>query len=86
LDTPARLTLRSGHQRILGLVDYITPAGQAARGKSGIELRVFLQPLTFAPLRTDPFQVQEQYYVAGIGPGWTTEQALEAIKQWPVEE
>jgi tRNA A-37 threonylcarbamoyl transferase component Bud32 len=86
LETPAHLTLRSGHQAIIRLVDYVTPAGQPVGGNSGIELRIFLEPLKFAPVRTDPFQVQEQNYVAGTGPGWTTEQALEAIKQWPVEK
>jgi serine/threonine protein kinase len=86
LETPARLTLRSGHQLILGLVAYTTPPGERAGGKSGIELRIFLEPMKFAPVRTDPFEVQEQTYVAGIGPGWTTDQALQAIKQWPIEQ
>jgi hypothetical protein len=86
LEMPARLTVGSGHQGILRLVDYVTPEGQAAHGQSGVELRIFLEPMKYASIRTDPFEVEGTNYVAGFGPGWTTDEALKAIKQWPIDQ
>jgi tRNA A-37 threonylcarbamoyl transferase component Bud32 len=86
LDTPTRLTVRSGYQGILRLVDYVTPEGEPMGGHSGIELRIFLEPMKYAPVRVDPFEVQGPDYVAGSGPGWTIDQALKAIKEWPVDK
>jgi hypothetical protein len=88
LDSPPRLTVRSGHQAVLRLVDDVTPEGQSGRGKSGVELRIFLEPMTFAPTRTDPFENAgpNNSYVAGHGPGWSEEEALKAIKQWPADQ
>jgi serine/threonine protein kinase len=83
LETPSRLTVRSGHQGILRLVDYVQPEGESSRVKSGVELRIFLEPLNSLPIRTDPFEVEGTNYVVGHGLGWTTEEALKAIKQWP---
>ena len=86
LKTPARLNVRSGHQGILRLVDYVTPEGQRGIGHFGVELRIFLEPLKSRPIRTDPFEVEGTDYVAGRGLGWTMDQALEAIKEWPVDQ
>ena len=86
LEMPARLTVGSGHQGILRLVDYVTPEGQAAHDQSGVELRIFLEPMKSPPIRTDPFEVEGTNYVAGSGPGWTTVEALKAIKQWPADQ
>ena len=86
LETPARFTLRSGHQGVLRLVDCVIPEDGSAHGKSGVELRIFLEPMKFAPVRTDPFEIAGRDYIAGIGPGWTPDQALKAIKEWPTEQ
>jgi hypothetical protein len=86
LQPPPRLTVRSGHQAILRLVDYVTPDGGASNGQSGVELRVFLEPLKFPPTRTDPLEFEGTNYVAGYGPGWTADDALKAIKEWPVDQ
>jgi len=83
LQTPPRLIIHSGHQGILRLVDY---SGPSSHGQSGIELRIFLEPMNYAPVRVDPFEVQGTDYVAGHGPGWTEDQALKAIKDWPVDK
>jgi hypothetical protein len=85
LDTPAHLTVRSGYQGVVRLVDEIAPEGQSTSGQSGVELRVFLEPTKMPPIRTDPFEVEGTNYVAGHGAGWTADEALKAIKQWPVE-
>ena len=85
-ETPALMTVRSGHQGILRLVDYVTTKGEPSRGQSGVELRIFLEPMEHAPIRTDPFEVEGANYVAGHGPGWTEDAALKAIKQWPADQ
>ena len=85
LETPARLTVRSGHQGVLRLVDYVKPKGESSHGPSGVELRIFLEPLKSPPIRTDPFEIEGSNYVAGHGPGWTMEETLKAIKQWPAD-
>jgi hypothetical protein len=85
LETPARMTVRSGHQGVLRLVDYVKPEGESSHGQSGVELRIFLEPFKSPPVRTDPFEVEGTNYVAGRGLGWTMEEALKAIKQWPAD-
>jgi len=87
LETPARLIVRSGHQGVLRLVDDVTLEGQSSQGKSGVELRIFLEPMKFAPTRTDPTEDAgpNNSYVAGHGPGWSEDEALKAIKQWPAD-
>ncbi len=86
VETPARMTIQSGHQGILRLADHVSSAGQPARDRSGIELRIFLEPMKYLPVRTDPFQIEDKGYVAGDGSAWPKEQALEAIKEWPTDE
>ncbi len=86
VDPPAILNVRSGHQGIFRLVDYVTLEGQSSHGRSGVELRIFLEPMREEPIRTNPFEVEETNYVAGHGPGWTAEEALRAIKRWPVDQ
>ena len=61
-------------------------SGTSTQGQSGIELRIFLEPMKHAPVRIDPFQVKGTNYVAGYGLGWTREEALKAIKDWPVDK
>ena len=87
LEPPARLTVRSGHQGVLRLVEYVTPEGESSHGPSGMELRIFLEPLKSPPIRTDPFEVEGTNYVAGrCRLGWTMEEALKAIKEWPTDQ
>jgi hypothetical protein len=79
------MTVRSGHQGVLRLVDYVRPEGESSHSQSGVELRIFLEPFKSPPVRTDPFEVEGTNYVAGRGLGWTMEEALKAIKQWPAD-
>jgi hypothetical protein len=85
LETSARMTVRSGHQGVLRLVDYVRPEGESSHSQSGVELRIFLEPFKSPPVRTDPFEVEGTNYVAGRGLGWTMEEALKAIKKWPAD-
>ncbi len=84
--TVSHLTVGSGHQGILRLVDYVAPNGRSYQGRSGVELRIFLEPLKLPPIRTDPYEVDGTNLVAGYHPGWTTTEVLKAIEDWPVDQ
>ena len=86
LETPGILNVHSGHQGVLRLVDGVAPDGLASSGRTGVELRIFLEPWKLPPVLTNPFEVQGTNYVAGNGPGWKTDDALKAIKQWPADQ
>ena len=47
-------SVRSGHQRVIRLVGFDRPAAHENEGQSGIELRVFLEPLTSPPNANRP--------------------------------
>jgi tRNA A-37 threonylcarbamoyl transferase component Bud32 len=85
-ETPAQMTVRSGHQGILHLADFLTPEGQSTQSPSGIELRIFLEPMQYAPVQTDPFEFKGTNFVAGKGPDWLPAQAIKAIKEWPIDK
>jgi hypothetical protein len=85
VEPPARLTVRSGRQGVLRLVDGYVPDNQTIHGQSGIELRIFVEPMSYAPARTDPFEIEGTNYVAGSGASWTEPEVLKAIKQWPTD-
>lgn len=78
-------SLRSGHQRAIRLVDFDPPEGDLGHGQSGVELRIFLEPLKSPPIRTVPNEVDHTNYIAGRGLAGTMEDALRAIKQWPTD-
>ncbi|MEI7937908.1 MAG: serine/threonine-protein kinase [Verrucomicrobiota bacterium] len=78
-------SLRSGHQRVIRLLDFDTPEGNASHGQSGVELRIFLEPLKSPPIRMVPNEVDHTNYIAGTGLAGTMEEALRAIKEWPTE-
>jgi hypothetical protein len=85
-EPPAQMTVHSGHQGILRLVDEVRPEGQSGQGRSGFELRVFVEPGKYSPIRTNPFEFEGTNFVAGYGSGWTPDEALKAIKEWPVDQ
>jgi tRNA A-37 threonylcarbamoyl transferase component Bud32 len=86
VEPPARLSVRYGHQAPLRLVDFIQRTSEVRPGQSGVELRIFIEPMNYLPVRTDPFEIEGTNCVAGSGPGWTAEAALQAIKQWPIDQ
>ncbi len=86
VNPPAQLAIRPGHQGVYRLVSYLTPQGESAAGLSGIELRIFLEPVNYAPVQTSPSEVEGEEYVIGLRMGWTREQALAAIKEWPIDK
>jgi hypothetical protein len=86
LETPARLVIRPRHQGVLRLVDCAASEDTASRGKCGVELRIFLEPMNSPAIRTDPLEFEGANYVAGYGLNWTIDEALKAIKEWPVDQ
>ncbi len=78
-------SLRSGHQLAIRLLDFDTPEGIASHGQSGVELRIFLEPLKAPPIRMAPNEVDRTNYIAGTGLAGTVEDALRAIKEWPTD-
>jgi tRNA A-37 threonylcarbamoyl transferase component Bud32 len=78
-------SLHSGHQRVIRLLDFDTPEGNATQGLSGVELRIFLEPLKSPPIRMVPTEVDHTNYISGTGLAGTMEEALRAIKEWPTD-
>ena len=76
-------SVRPGHQHIIRLVDFDTPEGNAGPGRSGVELRIFLEPLKSPPIRLAPSEVDHTNYIAGTGIAGSMAEALRAIKEWP---
>jgi hypothetical protein len=85
VEPPASLTVRPDHQASLRLVAFLQRTTEVRPGQSGVELRVFIEPMNYPAVRTNPFEVEGTNYVAGHGPGWTEDEALKAIKQWPTD-
>ena len=81
-------TLRSGHQRAIRLVDFVLPddpANHGNVGQSGVELRILLEPLGSAAIRTQPGETDRTTHIAGRGLAGTIEAALSQIKQMPLD-
>ena len=78
-------SVHSGHQRAVRLIDFDTPEGKGSQGHSGVELRIFLEPLKSPPLRMVPNEKDHTNYISGTGLAGTMEDALRAIREWPTD-
>ncbi|MGO9202129.1 MAG: serine/threonine-protein kinase [Limisphaerales bacterium] len=76
-------SVRSGHQRVIRLVEFDGQEGDGNQGRSRVELRIFLDPLKSPPIRMLPDEAEHANYVAGRGLAGTMEEALEAVKTVP---
>ena len=85
VETTFPQSVRSGHQRVIRLVNFERPAGRENEGRSGIELRVLLEPLTSAPMRTVPNEMDRTGYISGTGLAGTIEEALNTMKTLPID-
>jgi len=79
------LKVRSGHQTVFGLLDFVQPEGEGKRGRSGAELRIFLEPLRSPPIRSLPDEIDRTNYIAGKGLAGTMEKTLKAIRERPTD-
>jgi serine/threonine protein kinase len=78
-------SVRPGRQHVIRLVDFDTPDGNASPGRSGVELRIFLEPLKSSPIRLAPSEVDHTNYIAGDRIAGSMAEALRAIKEWPTD-
>jgi len=78
--------VRSGYQRAIRLVDFQTPdSSQSYTVQPGVELRILVEPLHSAPIKTVPHEIERTNYIAGSGLAGSIEQALHSMKTLPIE-
>jgi len=77
--------VRSGHQRAIRLLEFDSPEVEGNQGRSGVELRVFLEPLRLPPIRTAANEIDRTNYIAGTGLAGTIEEALNTMKNLPMD-
>ena len=78
-------SVRSGHQRAIRLVEFDGPEGDGNHGQSGVELRIFLEPLRSPLIRTVPNEIDRTNYIGGFGLAGTIEEALDTMKNLPID-
>ena len=80
-------SVRSDHQRAIRLVEFERPEGEGNHGQSGVELRFFLEPLRSLPtaIVTGPNEIDQTNYIAGHGLAGTLEEALDTMKNLPID-
>ena len=79
-ETTLPQSVQTGHQLSFLLVEF---DHSSSNGWSGIDLRVFLEPLRSPPIRMLPNEKDMTNHVAATGLPWTTEEALDHIRKWP---
>jgi hypothetical protein len=72
--------VQTGHQLSFPLVEFDRDPSQ---GWSGIDLRIFLEPLRSPAIRMLPNEKDMGNHVAATGLPWTMEEALARIRKWP---
>lgn len=77
--------VRSGYQRVMRLVEFDGFESTGNPGRSGVELRIFLQPLQSPPIRTAPNETNRTNYISGTGLAGTMEEALNNIRNLPID-
>jgi len=78
-------SVRSGYQRVIPLVEFHRPDGDVNHRQSGVELRIVLEPLRLPPIRTRPNEIDRTNYIAAMALAGTLEEALNTIKNLPIE-
>jgi serine/threonine protein kinase len=82
--TLERYTVWTGQQAAIPLVDFVEPNAAKPTPKSGIELRVVLQPLTVPAIRTAANEVDRTTFIGGTGLAGSTEQTLKWLHELPM--
>jgi hypothetical protein len=85
LDTSARMTALSGHQRVIRLLDYPERPSRPHPAEDGIELRVLLEPLKSPAMRTVPSEKELNNCIGGSGLELSVEETLKLMKRLPAE-
>ena len=79
-ETTLPQSVQTGHQLSFPLVEF---DHSSSNGWSGIDLRVFLEPLRSPPIRMLPNEKDMSNHVAATGLPRTMEEALARIRKWP---
>ncbi len=85
METPSRMSVYPGHQRKIPLVEFAAAGHSAGDRSDGVELRIILQPLTTPAIRTVPTEKDNGHYISGHGLIGTMEEALDAIRDLPID-
>jgi len=86
LETPPRSVLHSGRQLAIRLAEFGPPSRSATNHWSGVEIRLFLQPLQSPAGLTDIKEIDFGDYIAGFGlAGMSQDSILKLIKELPIE-
>ena len=78
-------SVRSGHQCVVPLIDFDQAEGEGDHGRSGVELRVLLEPLRLPAIRLTSNEYDMTNYIGGTGLVGTMDEAIKAIKTLPTE-
>jgi serine/threonine protein kinase len=82
-ETTLPQSVQTGHQLSFPLVEF---DGSSSNSWSGIDLRVFLEPLRSPPIRMLPNEKDMSNHVAATGVPWTMEEALARIRNSPINQ
>jgi predicted Ser/Thr protein kinase len=74
-----RPPIEPGGQMIVPLISFRQSGEGSNMARSGVDLRIFLEPLESPPIRSLPNEKDMTNYVAGQGLPWSTEEALRKI-------
>jgi len=77
-------SVESGHQLRFALIEFETPANAPGNGWSGVDLRVFLEPLRLPAIRMLPNEKDMTNHIVGRGLIGTTDEATNMIKARPL--
>ena len=85
VETTLPQSVNSGRQLRFPLIEFERPANSPSNGWSGVDLRIFLDPLELPPIRMLPNEIDMTNYVAARGLLESMDEALSRIKDAPVE-
>jgi serine/threonine protein kinase len=84
ISTSLPQSLESGHQLRFPLIEFDQPTNDLSDGWSGVDLRIFLEPLRIPAIRLLPQETDMTNYVAARGLVGTVDEALAKIKDIPI--
>jgi hypothetical protein len=85
-DTEARLTVLTGHQRVVPLVTSTPSSGKPRADQDGFELRLLLEPLSSPAMRIVPSEKEVGNCIVGAGLDKPLEDVLNLMNRLPKDE
>ena len=84
VEPPLPQSVSSGHQLRFPLIEFDRPPSSPSNGWSGVDLRIFLEPLELPPVRMHPNEIDMTNYVAARGLLGSVDEAVKMIQEKPV--